>query len=91
MDDEEKGCVESDASLVENLRTFAGSRATRDQWASRKRTRIMREALLVPNCTSTFLARTVTGESRDMLDAAFYQVLYCLYARRRRDTLNTVV
>ena len=36
---------------------------------------IMREALLVPNCTSTFLART--GESRDMLGAAFYEVLYC--------------
>ena len=30
-DDEEKGCVESDASLAENLRTFPGSRATRDQ------------------------------------------------------------
>ena len=57
VDDEEKGCAESDASLVENLRTFAGSRATRDQWDSRKRARIMREAQLVPNCTSTVLAR----------------------------------
>ena len=77
MDEEEKGCVESDASLVENLRTFAGSRATRDQWDSRERARIMREALLVPNCTSTFLVRT--GESRGMLGAAFYEVskLYC--------------
>ena len=35
----------------------------------------MLEALLVPNCTSTFLART--GESRDMLGAAFCEVLYC--------------
>ena len=75
MDDEENGCVESDASVVENLRTFAGSRATRDQWDSRERTRIMREALFVSNCTSTFLAQT--GESRDMLGAAFYEVLYC--------------
>ena len=67
--------MESDASLVENLRTFSGSRATRDQWDSRERARIMRETLLVPNCTSTFLART--GESRDMLGAAFSEVLYC--------------
>ena len=59
-------------------RIFARSRAPTlpvIPWDARERARIMREALLVPNCTSTFLART--GESRNMLGAAFYAVLYC--------------
>ena len=37
----------------------------------------MREALLVPNCTSTFLARTGESRAGDMLGAAFCEVLYC--------------